>query len=403
MPRCRTFLALLLCAAPGGAAELTTLKGKVVKGDVVSVSDKAVVLDQAGTKVTLPILEVLQIDYREVGKPATGATYADVELTDGSVLHCAKWGIKGKQVELTLLTGAAVKVPLAVVANVLREAHVEKNRTDWRARLAKSRQESLVVAPKGVIQGIPCTLGEGDAAGTSIEFVVAGEAAPRKMKLAELHGLIFKRAHDPKAPPVVFKLLDTVNDVVMVSSVVPAKGGALTVATPSGARIEFAPEALARLDYRKGKLDYLSELEPTKLLTRSNVEDGEKAEQQHVYKDVSLKGDRALISVGGTTYPRGLAVRPYTELEYNLKGEYREFSALVGLDDNVGADGPTVLVVEGDGKELATVTISSGDKKRHQALTLNIKDVQKLRLVVKSGDLFDLGKHLDLADAKVSK
>ena len=58
---------------------------------------------------------------------------------------------------------------------------------------------------------------------------------------------------------------------------------------------------------------------------------------------------------------------------------------------------------EGDGKELATETISSEDKERFKALTLNIKDVQKLKITVKSDDEFDTARHLDLADAKVSK
>jgi hypothetical protein len=405
MPLCRTVLALLLFAAASRGADLTTLKGDVVKGDVVSLSDTELVLDKGGAKVTFPILQVVQLDYKEVGKPPAGLSYADVELTDGSVLHCTKWGIKGKQVEVTLISGRALKVPLAVVANVLAQAHVEKNRADWRTRLAaKRRQDVLVVAPAGGIQSIPCKFGEGDEAGTSIELSVelGGKVITRKRELATVHGLIFQRAHDPKMPPVVFKLLDTVNDVVMVSSVA-SKEGALTVTTPCGARLEFGPETLARLDYRKGKLDYLSELEPAKLLTRSNVEDGEKAEQQHVYKDASLKGERTPITVGGKAYPRGLAIRPYTELEYDLKGEYREFAAVAGLDDNVGADGATVLVVEGDGKELATVTISSDDKTRHKELKLNVKDVQRLRIIVKSGSLLDLGKHMDLADARVSK
>jgi hypothetical protein len=35
--------------------------------------------------------------------------------------------------------------------------------------------------------------------------------------------------------------------------------------------------------------------------------------------------------------------------------------------------------------------------------TLNVKDVQKLTIIVASPDLLDLGRHVDLADARVSK
>jgi hypothetical protein len=41
--------------------------------------------------------------------------------------------------------------------------------------------------------------------------------------------------------------------------------------------------------------------------------------------------------------------------------------------------------------------------KAPKVVTINIKDVQKLKIIVGSGDLQDIGKHVDLADAKVTK
>jgi hypothetical protein len=76
---------------------------------------------------------------------------------------------------------------------------------------------------------------------------------------------------------------------------------------------------------------------------------------------------------------------------------------LVGIDDKVSASGATILVVEGDGKEITTVKIDSKDKVRFKPLNVNIKDVQKLKLIIKADGLFDVSRHLDLADAKVSK
>ena len=54
--------------------------------------------------------------------------------------------------------------------------------------------------------------------------------------------------------------------------------------------------------------------------------------------------------------------------------------------------------------ELAKYVVERKDRgKAPKALTLNVKDVQKLKIVVGTGDLQDIGKHVDLADAKVTK
>ena len=71
--------------------------------------------------------------------------------------------------------------------------------------------------------------------------------------------------------------------------------------------------------------------------------------------------------------------------------------------DGVLVSSCLTLTVLADGKEITTVKISSTDKVRFKPLTVNIKDVQKLKIIVKADGLFDISRHLDLADAKVSK
>src|SRR5262245_11167691 len=99
MPVRRILLALLVCGAPCRAAELRTLKGETVTGDLVSINDKEVVLAKGSERVTTPLAQVLQLDLSAPGKPPAGP-YTDVELTDGSLLHCHAFAIKGKEVEL---------------------------------------------------------------------------------------------------------------------------------------------------------------------------------------------------------------------------------------------------------------------------------------------------------------
>src|SRR5260370_13188625 len=94
-----------------------------------------------------------------------------------------------------------------------------------------------------------------------------------------------------------------------------------------------------------------------------------------------------------------------TECALELDGEFSEFKAMIGVDENVtGADGPTeVLITDADtGKELRKVVVSRKDKEGLD-VTVNVQNVKALKIVVASPELLDLGRHVDLADARVSK
>jgi hypothetical protein len=404
------FLALFLCvltvwsAEPANnSAELHTLKGEVLKGEVEAITDKEIVLKQDGKSSVTPLPEVLRIDFPAVAPVKLEGKYSDVELTDGSRIHCKEWTIKKNQAELTTMAGQQIKLPLVAVANILNGAQEEKYRKDWAERLARKRRRDMAVliSRENTINAVEGTFGEADAEGKSIEFQIpSGRKGP--LLFAKLHGLIFQRELDPQAPPLLCKLFDSYQDVIMVSNVMRTPTG-LTVTTPSGARFDIGQELLTRLDYTLDKLAYLSRLEPSKIVQTSNFDFVD------IYRrDKNL--DNGPLRIYGESYAIGLALHARTELEFDLKGDYREFHALAGIDQAVGGEGgPVVLVIEGviDGetKELYKKTFTRKDPKdkKEGAIDLNIKDVQKLRLVVRTGDLFDNGKHLDLVNAKIQK
>ncbi len=402
-----SLLALFLAVAVGRGAELTTIKGEVVKGDVVSVTDKEIVLVQDGKKISQPLADVVKIDLRDAGKIAAGTVYSRVELTDGTVLNCSKVAIKVKEVELTLLAGPAVKVPLGTLANVLLKAQVEAHRIDWKSRVRAARgKEVLVLFRGGKAANLPSTLGDGTEEGDGIQYAITIPGVESKSsvrKLSETHGLIFKHQLVAGAASPVCKLLDTSEDVVMVSSV-GLKEGNVAVTTPTGARITYKAETVSRLDYSAGKLDFLSDLD-TVSVKQSSVLDEEGNEQRHVYKDSNMGNpDLGDISLGGVAYKKGLTLRPQVELVYDLQGNYGELSAVIGIDDKVPtAEGPIELVIEGDGRALKTIKFSDKDARKFEVVKVNIKNVLRLRILVRSAGKFDNMKHMALGDAKVSK
>jgi hypothetical protein len=411
MPVRRSLLALLLFASAGWAAELKNLKQETFTGDVVGISDKEVVLNTANGKVTTPIDQVLTLTFGQQAGALPNVPWVDVELTDGTQLHCAKFSVVKNEATVTLLAGQTVKFPLAGLSQMLANAHLEKNRKDWADILEKTSRSRDVLAKittvkdeKGVEQKVPSAaeglIGDANDTGETIHFT-SPSGKEGDFALSAVYGMIFSRKPDPNAAPVLCRLYDTHHNVVMVSGAEVTPNG-FTVTTPAGAKIDYAPALVVKMDYSKGKRDYLSEMTPIKVDERCNGA----AEAVHYRRDLNL--DDKPLHVNNTAYEKGLALHAHTELEYDLKGDYREFRAVVGLDDDVKGVGRPVLVkVEADGQTLAEVTLQRGSKDKAGPVPLvrNVKDVKKLKIIVTHdpNEFLDLGLHVDLADAYVSK
>ena len=407
MPRRSSLLALVLAASFAPAADLRTLKGDAYNGTLVSVNDKEVVFTKAGgtDRVTVPVDQILNIELgAQVKIPANG--YIDVELVDGSILHCSNVTFKVKSTDIVatlLLTEQQVVLPRAAVSSILTNAQNEKYRRDWTERVRKKGKKDVVARlNEGVVNPVSGLLGEGTADGKKINFTakVGTEEVTVEVSLGTIHGIIFSHEIDANIKPAAFKLLDTYHDVVMVLSVEQTAEG-LTVTTPAGAKLVYPLANVAMLDYSNGKLVYLSDLRPDRL---SEVSTEDRID--HYKRDRNMDG-KDPIKMKNVPYGKGLAIHADSRLDFDLNGEYVVFKFVAGFDDVIGGvPGPVKLRIEGDGKELYSRTF---DRKTWNASTpadvqaLNIKDVQTLRIEVTSGELLTLGKHLVLADAKVSK
>jgi hypothetical protein len=405
MPLRRTLLTLLLCASAAWGVDLKNLKEEVITGDLAGISDKEIVIQRGADKVFTPIDQAVLLTFGQQVGTLPNVPWSDVELTDGTVLHCAQFTIVKDEVRVTLLAGQEVKFPLSALANMVANAHVEKNKKDWAEIMETKRpRDVLVINNDGVANPVEGTLGVTDGTGETIHFTrTNGKEVDFSMK--KVFGLIFDRKPDPAAPPVACRLFDTHRNVVVVAKAESTPTG-FAVTTPSGARIDYTTTLVVRMDYSKGKVDYLSDLNPVKEESKFDGND-EKSTQRFPYqKDLNLA--RKPLRVNNVEYSKGLAVHAYTALVYDLKGDYRELKLTAGIDDDYLQlfNRPVQLVIEGDGAELARVVITPKDKDKWTQITRNIKDVKKLRIAVSrvQGDApFDFGINLDLADVKVSK
>ncbi|WP_143177692.1 beta-galactosidase [Cystobacter ferrugineus] len=110
-------------------------------------------------------------------------------------------------------------------------------------------------------------------------------------------------------------------------------------------------------------------------------------------------GDGRPLTVGGTEHGKGLGTHADSSVTVTLKG-CESFTAVVGVDDEVGDRGDVTFEVIGDGKSLwksPTLTGSSAPL----PVSVDVTGVTQLRLVV--DDLGSNGKdHADWASAKVT-
>src|SRR5205085_5650902 len=168
MPLFRSVVLMLACGAAGFAAELHTAAGKVITGDLVSITDKAVVLRAGGVDTATPVSDVLHVDLQPSGSLPSGLKYTDLQLTDGTLLHCAKLALKGDRATVTLAgSDVTATLPLAAIGYVLAGAQDADLQKEWQDKfLGKKRnQDLLVVRARGALNGLEGTLGEANDKG----------------------------------------------------------------------------------------------------------------------------------------------------------------------------------------------------------------------------------------------
>jgi len=326
------------------------------------------------------------------GAPKGG--WYDLELTDGSVLHCSQVLLKGKAAELTILPHLQLTVPLSAVFSILRDAHDPTVRTDWLRYLpSRGAFDTVVVKSGNKFDGLGGTFGAGTAAGDGIEFTPSDGGEKLTPKLAKVAGLIFVQKPDPNAPPILCKVTDAGRNLLVAADVALTEKG-LTVTTVAGIKVSYPAPIHARLDFSKGKLTYLSDMDPA-AVDETSTEDS----VFHYRRDVNLEGGP--LRMAGESYTKGLAIHSRTLLTYDIGGDYRELRLTLGVDDGVVIDSRIVVTFEGDGRKLFEAEVGRKDPPRPVAV--DVKGVRRLRLTVKSAGLLDLGAQVNLGDAKVSK
>jgi hypothetical protein len=387
---------ILVLSCLSAAAEVKKLDGTSLTGDVTAVSPKELQLRSADKTQTIPLQEVMAIDWNVTSRPSPRVPYLRVKLTDGTLMYCLAFNLKGKTVELILLGGQTVHTSLDHLHHVVCDAHDTASLAAFDAILAEpptqdairlqSKEDATINAFEGVIQGA-------NEAGNQLLFRAKELDKVSSINIARLRGMYFSRTNTGPGPTAIARVHDSFGDVFVATAFAMMPAGC-EVTTQAGFKITLPQVTVQKFDLTLGKLAYLSDMEPARVEESPIL-----ADLYHFRRDKNLEGGP--LSIGRKVYSKGLALHSKTVLEYDVAG-YSTFRCVLGLDDAMSGSGHAVVKIEGDGKELLATGVSSRDNKP-QDVSLSIKGVQKLRIIVDYGEDLDLGDHVDLADARIIK
>jgi hypothetical protein len=386
---CGLLCALLIITQSASADEVSSLNGKSVTGVLSSINASDIIIKTDAGPVTLPLSQVLLVKMRDTRPIDPAVKFTNVVLTDDTVLHCKSVAFQGKEVEMTLPSGAVLKVPLTSVASFVREAHNQPLVRKFEELVGrKSNRDRIVILKDGQLNTLEGTLG--DVKGQTIAF--KPENSPvADIQLERLHGIIFFRA----APVGAARAICKVNDIegnTLTAVKLAYDGTSLKVTTTAGNELMLPQEVLANLDFNLGKLTFLSDLVPIKVVEKSGI-----GLVHSIKRDTNLDGDPILLD---KSYAKGLSMHAYTDVEYNLGAKFKEFRGVLGVDPRTGDKSQPKVTIYCDDVVVFSDVLTA---KKIQPLNLNVKGVRTLRIVVASKNILDLYDHVTLAEGQVSQ
>jgi hypothetical protein len=394
-------LALLLTAlltADAPVVEVSTLDGRSVAGRLESLRSDALVLKRDSESTRIPVAELLELRTAAAPQPASaGDAMLTVTLQDGSRFRSRSLTAAGESLKVDHPDWGQLTFPVAQVRTVQIAAEEPALAAAWKQLTERTTKKDLLIIRKGdVLDHLDGVIGAIDD--QSVNFLYDGESV--SVKRDKVYGLIYSQKPASGAKDSV-RVEFAGGDWLMSRGVTWAEdkwqiqlGGDRQFAAP--------PVSIQRLDYSQGKVLYLSAVEPREV-------------NYTPYFDFvfEYQRDRHLfggpLRLGGRTYSRGLAIHSKTVLRYRLGGEYRRFTAMLGLDPEIKHDPgkpetrrEARFEVRGDGRVLFAKDVLAGDAP--EPLDLAVDGIVDLELVVDFGrDNSDIGDRVHLGDAKVLK
>lgn len=389
------------------------LDGASYDGQLVSISAQGLVVRVQGAERAAGLEQIERLEFSPAEQTERAAAW--LEWTDGTVLPVAAWRWDASN-SIGQPLGALGELerelsfdPTTIRAILQQELSVSELRS-WEAMVMEQRTSDAAVLRRaeGVLDSVDVVVER--SSDTSCEVLLDGErvAAPRE----RIVGLIFapteRNAPVQETPAPRFLARGPQRLKIAATQISLSPEAAVEFESLVGLRLRVPPAALEELDFSPGNALYLSDLEPQSREWRPYFgEEGQVSDIESRFGaprfDRGFDGGPLRLFVAAGDPPRvfakGIALRSGATLGYELPPGYNGLTALAGIDPESPAQADLRLVIEGDGRPLASHDFRSGQAA--QPLQVDIHNVRQLRLVVEYGANLDIGDRLYLVDARL--
>ena len=394
-----TLLVIGAIAATAPPVDVETLGSEAVSGRLSRLDADQITIETPGGPVSVKIDQMVAISPAAAKIVPPSEAVVRVELVDGGLLLCRAYSTSGATARLVTVDGKTLEFSVRDVGSVRFQSQTESIAKEWSRIVEAAPDGDLLIVRKGELIDFHQGLLR-DVTDELVQFESDGDVLP--VKRGKVHGLRYHRSAARELPQPVCRLTDTSGSVWPVVSI-RLEDDVLKWTTPLGLEAAVPLEMVVRIDYSRGKVVYLSELEPETVDWTAYFGPTDNVESLAKFlwprKDRSL--DSGPLQLDGRPYERGLAIHSRTRLTYRLAGGFRRFKATAGIDDSVRPAGHVRLVIHGDGRMLFEADVAGTDAPK--LLDLDVSGVRRLVILVDFGENLDTADHLDLCEARVVK
>lgn len=390
------FAILLTAARPPFEAQ--TLDGQTLAGTLTEFNADRVTLQTAAGPVSLETEKLAGLSSKQKVLPGAKAAGLVVELLDGSIVSAQQYVCRNGQAQITLVDGQVIETPAAKVLSVRFQRESEAMAAEWSRLVGAKRNSDLLVIRKdesidyhkGALQ---------DVTEETVQFNLDGDVLP--VKRTKVYGFAYHHPSGDELPAAVCRITDASGSQWSARTVALAEQ--LQWTTPTGLAVSLPLDKIVQIDFSGGKIVYLSDLKPESVAWKPffGAAKPVPAMEQFYAPRQDRNFDGGPLQLGGNQYRKGLALHSRTELTYRLPGGFSRFRAVAGIDDALRPNGKVHLVIRGDDKVLLDAAVAGNDPPK--PIDVDVAAVRRLTILVDFGDSVNVGDHLLLCNARISK
>jgi hypothetical protein len=393
------FLASFLVLAPTEVT-IESLDGDKTTGQLVGLAEGKLTVETSEGLREIAFGQLLSLQPSTLPVPLEAEASSWIELVDGSRLEATAVTIKEGVMEATLRAGTTVKIKTRDIQFTrLVELDAEKRNDFQEIVTAEAEGDVLIIRrPSGALDELNGIVHSLDSEILVFEFDNEKIQVERK----KIAGIRYFQAASRTFPKTLC-VATTAGENRLIASSLVLSDEQLTITCAAGPEVTIPLDQLTKLDFSAANQVYLSDLEPESMDWIPYLSTGQVSERlTRLYqprRDRTLKGKQLVLA--NQSFTKGLAIHSRTELTYRLTDNFQNFQALVGIDPAMGENGNVELVVSGNGKELLRKTLTG--KGEAVELKIDLQGINRLTILVDFGEQLDIGDHLLLCNARLTK